>query len=181
MSQSCFSLGFLSQNSLWKLFTIRGYKRYLYWCVFGIRKVSFSQTEWSSDWTESRANCPARLEVLSCSTPTSVTLHLLCMLHTCASFGDLQAASQSRDPVERPCLSVHSWIFLHTLEFFFTLSHTLPLHDSYLNTGILNAKLQANWHGIKPTKWLIKFNLTHNTPPPPQHLHVSAWSEKVNL
>ena len=26
MNQSCFSLGFLSQNSLWKLFTFRGYK-----------------------------------------------------------------------------------------------------------------------------------------------------------
>ena len=26
MSQYCFSLGFLSQNSLWKLFTFRGYK-----------------------------------------------------------------------------------------------------------------------------------------------------------
>ena len=30
MSQSCFSLEFLSQNSLWKLFTFRGYKGYLY-------------------------------------------------------------------------------------------------------------------------------------------------------
>ena len=49
MSQSCFSLGFFSQNSLWKLSTICGYKGYLYWCVFGMRKVSFSQTEWSGD------------------------------------------------------------------------------------------------------------------------------------
>ena len=49
---------------------------------------------------------------------------------------------------------------VHSLEHLFTLSHTLPLHDSYLNTGFLSAELQANWHGIKPTKWLIKFNLT---------------------
>ena len=49
---------------------------------------------------------------------------------------------------------------LHTSELFFTLSHTLPLHDSYLNIGFLSDKLQANWHGIKPTKLLIKFNLT---------------------
>ena len=41
MNQSGFSLGFLSQNSLWKLSTIRGYKGYLYWCVFGMRKVMF--------------------------------------------------------------------------------------------------------------------------------------------
>ena len=49
---------------------------------------------------------------------------------------------------------------MHTLELFFRLSHTLSLHESHLNTGFLNAKLQANWHEIKPTKWLIKFNLT---------------------
>ena len=49
---------------------------------------------------------------------------------------------------------------MHTLELFFTLSHTLPLHDSHLNTGLLNVELQANWQGIKPTEWLIKFNLT---------------------
>ena len=49
---------------------------------------------------------------------------------------------------------------MHTLELFFRLSHTLPLHESHLNTGFLKAELQANWYGIKPTKWLIKFNLT---------------------
>ena len=49
---------------------------------------------------------------------------------------------------------------MHTLELFFTLFHTLPLHDSHLNTGFLNVELQANWNEIKPTKWLIKFNLT---------------------
>ena len=43
-----FARGF-SQNSLWKLSIIRGYKGYLYWCVFGMRKASFSQTEWFGD------------------------------------------------------------------------------------------------------------------------------------
>ena len=95
-----------------------------------------------------RANCLASLGLLSCSAIAGVTLQLLYMLHTCASFGDLSAASQSQGLAE-----------LHTLEPFFTLSHTLPLHDSHLNTRFLNVKLQANWHGIKPTKWLIKFNL----------------------
>ena len=33
---------------------------------------------------------------------------------------------------------------LHTFEQFFTLSHTLPLHGSHLNTGFLIAKIQAN-------------------------------------
>ena len=59
------------------------------------------------------------------------------------------AACQSRVPAS-----------VHILKHFFTLSHTLPLHDSHLNARFLSAELQANWHGIKPTKWLIKFNLT---------------------
>ena len=50
-------------------------------------------------------------------------------------------------------LSAHFWTF-------FTLSHTVSVHESHLNTGFLNAELQVNWHGIKLTKWLIKFNLT---------------------
>ena len=49
---------------------------------------------------------------------------------------------------------------LHSLEHFFTLSHTLPLHDSHLNTGFLSAILQANLSRNKANTWLIKFNLT---------------------
>ena len=45
MSQSCFSLGFLSQNSLWKLSTFRGYKGYLYWGENGIWRVRFYKIE----------------------------------------------------------------------------------------------------------------------------------------
>ena len=67
------------------------------------------------------------------------------------------AACQSRASRE-----IQSWVLasVHSLEHFFILSHTIPLHNSHLNTGFLSAELQANWHGIKPTKWLIKFNLT---------------------
>ena len=162
MSQSCFFLGFLSQNSLWKLFTIHGYKGYLYWCVFGMWKVRFVTNRvvwwldlvtWLSRESEPQVNCLARLEVLSCSTPAGVTLQLPCMLHICASFGDLPTASQSWYPVARLC-----WVY--TLELFFTLSYILPLHNFHLNTRFLNAELQANWHGIKTIKWLNKFNLT---------------------
>ena len=52
------------------------------------------------DWNESRANGLARLKVLSCSATVGMTLQLPCMLHTCASFGDLL--------VVRPCMSAHS-------------------------------------------------------------------------
>ena len=50
---------------------------------------------------------------------------------------------------------------LHSLEHFFTLSYTLPLYDSHLNTGFLSAVLQANLTQNKANTWLIKFNLTH--------------------
>ena len=130
MSQSFFSLGFLSQNSLWKLSTIRGYKGYLYWCVFGLA------TGLSREF-KSRANCLASLGLLSCSATAGMTLQLLYILYTCASFGDLPATSHSRDPIMSPYR-------MHTSELFFTLSHTLPLHDSHLNTGFLNAELQTN-------------------------------------
>ena len=56
---------------------------------------------------ESCANYLARLEVLSCSAPAVVTLQLPCVLHTCATFGDL--------PVMRLFLSAHILSFLHTL------------------------------------------------------------------
>ena len=41
---------------------------------------------------------------------------------------------------------------MHTLELFFTLSYTLPLHDSHLNTGLLIAKIQANLARNKANK-----------------------------
>ena len=124
MSQSCFSLGFLSQNSLCKLFTMRGYKGYLYWCVFGMQKISFSYNRvvwWLGLTTrlshefKLRANCLASLELLSCSAIAGVTFQLPCMLRTCASFGDLPAASHSWDPVASPWFFAQSWAFLHTL------------------------------------------------------------------
>ena len=51
-----------------------------------------------------------------------------------------------------------SWV--HTSWAFFTLSHTLPLHNSHLNTGYLIAQLQANLEWNKANTWLNKFNLT---------------------
>ena len=49
------------------------------------------------DWNESRANCLAKLEVLSCSALVVVTFQLPCMLHMCATFGDLLVARSSRE------------------------------------------------------------------------------------
>ena len=61
----------------------------------------------------------ASLYFFSCSASTGMTLQLLACL--------------SRVPAS-----------LHNLEHFFTLSYSLPLHESHLNIGLLIAKIQAN-------------------------------------
>ena len=155
MSQSCISLEFLSPNSLWKLSTFRGYKGYLYWCVWNVKGQFFlDKVVWRLGLTtrlsrefKSQVNCLANLGLLSCSATAGVSLQLLCMLYMCASFGDLPIATHSQDPVASPCK-------MHTFELFFTLSHTLPLHDSHLNTGFLNAELQANLARNKANKMI---------------------------
>ena len=47
-------------------------------------------------------------------------------------------------------------VSLHNLEQFFTLSYTLPLHDSRLNTGLLIAKIQENLVRNKANKMVDK-------------------------
>ena len=75
-----FSLGFLSQNSLWKLSTFRGYKG-IYSRVYEeceksiITKQGILATQ-PHDWNESRANYLARLEILSYNAIVGVTLQL---------------------------------------------------------------------------------------------------------
>ena len=127
-----------------------------------MRKVSFSQTEWSGDlslrldWVMS-SSCELTTWPAWDFCPVVQQLVWLfssfaCFTHVPA-FGNLPTASQPQDLITSLCR-------IHTSELFFTLSHTLPLHDSHLNTGFLNDELQENWHGIKPTEWLIKFNFT---------------------
>ena len=48
------------------------------------------------------ANGLASLGLLSYSATIGLTLQLPCMLHTCASFGDMLVTSQSWDPIVRP-------------------------------------------------------------------------------
>ena len=96
-----------------------------------------------------RANGLASLGLLSCSATASMTLQLPCMLHMCANFGSLPVTSHSR---VQPRVSAS----LHNFEHFFTLSHSLPLHDSHLNTGLLIAKIQANLARNKANKMVDK-------------------------
>ena len=122
MSQSWFSLGFLSQNSLWKLSTFRGYKGIYSRVREECEKSFFCKTGHSGDsvlrvgWVASKLPgqtinfCPV---VLQLSWPFRF-LHALHVWH----FGELPIASHSRDPVMRNLLNAH------TLEFFTFFSHT---------------------------------------------------------
>ena len=92
-----------------------------------------------------RANGLASLGLLSSSVTAGMTLQLPCILHTCADFGGLLVASHPR---VQPRVSAS----LYNLEHFFTLSYTLPLHDSHLNTGLLIVKIQANLAQNKANK-----------------------------
>ena len=101
---------------------------------------------WTSHEFESRANCLARLEVLSCSAPTVMTF---------SSFACFTRVPPLATCQSRASHKIQSWdsTWVHTSWVFFTLSHTLPLHNSHLNTRYLISKLQVN-------TWLNKFNLT---------------------
>ena len=87
----------------------------------------------------------ASLYFLSCSAPVGMTLQLL----TCLACVQLLAVCKSRATRE---IQSGVLVSLHNLEHFFTLSHTLPLHDSHLNTGLLIAKIQANLAQNKANK-----------------------------
>ena len=94
-----------------------------------------------------RANGLASLGLLSCSATASMTLQLPCMLHTCANFGGLPVA-------------IHPRVFasLHNLEHFFTLSHSLPLHDSHINIGLLIVEIQTTFARNKANKMVDKIH-----------------------
>ena len=154
MSQSYFSLGFLSQYSLWKLSIFYGYKRYLYLCVFVMRRVSFSKIELAGslasrlDWAVSSSYELTKwlvwtfcLVVLQLAWHFNFSACLACVQLLAACKPRATHKVQSRVPTT-----------LHKLENFFTLSHTLPLLDFHLNTRLLIAKIQANLARNKANK-----------------------------
>ena len=116
-------------------------------------KSQFFKAELAGDLIESRVNWMASLDLLSCS----VQLTWQFSFSACFTRVHPLAACQSR-----ATRKIQSWVLtsVHSLEHFFTLSHTLPLHDSHLYTGFLSAELQANLSWNKANTWLIKFNLT---------------------
>ena len=158
MSQFCFSLGFLSQYSLRKLSTIHGYKGYLYLYVFGMRRVSFSKTELAGDLA-SRLNWAASSsrEVIEWLDWTFclVVLQLAWRFSFSACLARVQLLTACKP---RATCEIQSRVpdSLHNLKHFFTLSHSLPLHDSHLNTRLLIAKIQVNLAQNKANKMIDK-------------------------
>ena len=96
-----------------------------------------------------RANGLANLGLLSCTATAGVTLQLLACLARVHHSGGLQPRATREIQLQVP-------VSLHNLEQFFTLSHTLPLHDSHLNTRLLIAKIQANLAQNKTNKMVEK-------------------------
>ena len=74
-------------------------------------------------------------------------------LLACLACEQFLAACSRESPTRS---SRESLFFLHTLEHFFTLSHSLPLQESHLNTGLLIAEIQANLARNKPNKMVDK-------------------------
>ena len=145
MNQSCFSLGFLFQNSLWKLYFICGYKGYLYWDEkrmwnvrihkTGVARSLTSRLDWAARSSREITVWPV---VLFC--PIVLQLAWLFTFrhawHVCCIWR-LATASHPRGQAASLCFLAHSWAI-------FTLSYSLPLHQTHLNTRLLNAELQVN-------------------------------------
>ena len=153
MNQSCFSIRFLSQILSGSSLSFVG-KRGIY---IGVRmeceESGFSKQGWLAAWLsrefQPQGNWTASCPILSCIAPTGVTLQLL----ACLAREQLLVACSHESPARS---SHESLFFLHTLEHFFTLSHSLPLQESHLNTGLLIAKIQANLAWNKANKMVDK-------------------------
>ena len=126
-----------------------------------MRRVSFSQTGWSGDlasWLDWVASLSHELTAWPAWDFCLVVQQLAWLFSSPACFARVPAlaACQSRVSHEsQPWVSAS----LHNLEHFFTLSHSLPLHNSHLNTGLLIAKIQANLARNKANKMVDKIQL----------------------
>ena len=121
-----------------------------------MRKVSFSKTELAGglasplDWAAS-SNCEVTEWPDWTFCPVVLQLAWRFSFSACLACVQLLAACKSRATREIQSQVPNS---LHNLEHFFTLSHTLPLHDSHLNTGLLIAKIQVNLARNKANKMI---------------------------
>ena len=108
-----------------------------------------NRAAWLSHEFQPRGNWMASCPILSCSALAGMMLQLL----VCLAREQFLAACSRESPVRS---SRESLFFLHTLEHFFTLSHSLPLQESHLNTRLLIAEIQANLAWNKAKKMVDK-------------------------
>ena len=122
--------------------------------VKGMRRVSFSITEWTGDlasWLDWVASPSRELTAWPIWTFCPVVLQLAWRFSFSASFAHVHLLATCKPRATR-VIQLQFPASLHSLKHFFTLSHTLPLHDSHLNTRLLIAKLQANLARNKTNK-----------------------------
>ena len=130
-----------------------------------MQKVSFSKTELAGslfsllDWAMSSSRkltewqvwtfCPVVLQLAWCVS-FSACLACVQLLVACKPWATRE---------------IQSWVptTLHKFQHFFTLSNTLSLHDSHLNTGLLIAKLQVNLAWNKANK-MVNYIQPYNFP-----------------
>ena len=147
-------------------------------------KVKFFKTElvggldsrlgllaWLSREFQLRGNWMTSLYFLSCSAPAVMTLQLL----TCLAHVQLLAACKPQATCE---IQSRVPISLHNSEQFFSLSYTLPLHDSHLNTGLLIAKIQANLTQNKTNKMVDKIQPYIDKKKTPTLIYVQTLNTK---
>ena len=148
------NLVFLSQNYLWKLSTFCGYKGYLYWSEKSMRKVIFFITEWICDlasWLDWVMSPSCELTEWPNWTFCPVVLQLAWRFSFFACFTCVHLLLACKSWASRE-IQPRVLTSLHSFKHFFTLSHTLFLHDSHLNTWLLIAKIQANLARNKANK-----------------------------
>ena len=116
-------------------------------------RVRFLKQAWLTTWLshkfQPRGNWTASCPILSCNALAGMTLQLL----ACLARVQLLVACSRESPARSSCESL---FFLHTLKHFFTLSHSLSLQESHLNTGLLIVEIQANLARNKANKMVDK-------------------------
>ena len=123
-----------------------------------MRRVNFSQTGWSGDLA-SRLGWVASSSCELMAGPAwdfcPVVQQLTWLFSSPACFTRVPTLAACQLWVTRK-FQPRVFASLHNLEHFFTLSHSLPLHDSHLNTWLLIAKIQANLARNKANKMVDK-------------------------
>ena len=111
---------------------------------------------WLSRKIQPRNNRTANCPILSCSAPANMTIQLLACLARV-----LLLATCSH---ESPARSSHETLFSCTL---LSIQHSISLTTLTTNPPKYKVTKCWNtskiWHGIKPIRWLVKFNLTATT------------------